>query len=697
MFRSAALLTALIGSTLGAAHAQAAPDCALPAGPLPTLTHAVFVLDTSGSMRGLGDGRADIFGRVTAAINTYVRATRPDHVDLLTFDSGVRTRQEFDAPAGTARWNTALAALRADGTNTHLYRSLHAALSPLGTDLGAGGTVGTSLTTVFVLTDGIDNDPQPEFTPEQALAAFRGRGPLDRLHYVALGTDIPPAARRALIASSYADGQTLPVNTVPDLIRTGHAGGLITVANPARVRVPFADTQPLGLGISPSSRLVRLRSPAAQAGIIGLDVPGTLPYGAPALLCAAPVAQPGTVAPRPVRVLLRLNVPGALGLRLLNPGADRALAAGEEVVLRYAAPAGQRVDGLRLLNLPAGLRGEIWHQPGSRSVAVRLTNTGLTVGSSVTPTLLLPGGQAMTLPAVQGGPGGRVPDARPIALPTAGTGRPAPEGQPGLAPWLRWLLATVTALLVLAGIFAALRMRRRAATRPRARPAAMPAPAVFADVPSVEGIEYSEDRLLFLVGKHGAVTGVSTPLDGPFDVGHLARVPHLSGLRFEQHLSGLRCEQIPADLEVSQGARLLRGGDIVRPGTLLGVAVARPARAPTLPLGSLSGLGLPLTLRTQGRALHAAGPYGEHAVTLPPGITDLGDALDAPVVRGLRLAVTGNTVLLAELPDALGLRRPGEGESITPGTALSGPLTLDLPDGHAEGESGGSSGGAAPR
>ncbi|THF85824.1 VWA domain-containing protein [Deinococcus sp. KSM4-11] len=663
MSRPAALLTALIGSTLTVA--QAAPECTLPVGPLPTRTRAVFVLDTSGSMRGLGDGKANIFGRVTAAINTYVRATRPDHVELLTFDSGVRSRQDFGAPAGTARWNAALAALHADGTNTHLYRSLHAALSPLGAE-------GTYLTTVFVLTDGIDNDPQQAFTPEQALAAFGGRGPLDRLHYVALGTDIPPAARRALIASTYADGQTMPVNTVPDLIRIGHGGGLITVTDAAHVRVPFADTQTLSVGTDPSSRRVQLGFPAAQAGLVGLTVPGALPYGAPALLCAAPVALNGAVAPRPVRVLVRLNLPGALGLHLLNPGADRRLAAGEDVVLRYHAPGGLHLDGLKLLDLPAGLRGEIEHQPDSRDVAVKLTNTGLTAGTTARPMLLLPGGMAMTLPTVQGDAGGRVPDA----LPTATLHRTTAP-LPSLPRWLAWLLLGV---LVLAGGFAALRWRRRSASRPRAKTGVSPAPVAFADVPSVEGIEYSEDRLLALVGVNGDVTGVSTPLDGPFDVGHLARVPHLSGLRFEQHRHGLRSVQIPDDLEVSQGARLLRSGDIVRPGTLLGVAVARPARAPTVPLGSLSGLGLPLTLRAQGHTLHAAGPYGEHAVTLHPGITDLGDALEAPAVRGLRLAVTGSSVLLAELPASLGLRRPGEAESITPGTALSSLLTLDLPD-----------------
>ncbi|MFC6662230.1 vWA domain-containing protein [Deinococcus multiflagellatus] len=180
----------------------------------------MFVLDTSGSMRGIGDGQADIFERVKASIGAYVRGQRPDRVELLTFDSGLRSRRSFTQPAGTAAWNTALANLKADGKNTYLYRSLQGALAPLS---AAGGDV----TQVFVLTDGIDNDTREAgrtVTPEAALAAFRDRGPLDRLTYVALGTDIPPEAQAALQRSTYASGLTVPVGQVPDLTGAGLEG-----------------------------------------------------------------------------------------------------------------------------------------------------------------------------------------------------------------------------------------------------------------------------------------------------------------------------------------------------------------------------------------------------------------------------------------------------------------------------------------
>ncbi|WP_051935334.1 VWA domain-containing protein [Deinococcus sp. YIM 77859] len=146
-------------------RAPAAPACTLPSGALPSRTRAVFVLDTSGSMRGIGDGRADIFERVKGAINAYVRSERPDRVELFTFDSGLRARRSYVLPRDHARWNRDLAALRADGQNTYLYRSLAQALAPLAaSELYA--------TTVFVLTDGIDNDPDPDQTAARALGPF---------------------------------------------------------------------------------------------------------------------------------------------------------------------------------------------------------------------------------------------------------------------------------------------------------------------------------------------------------------------------------------------------------------------------------------------------------------------------------------------------------------------------------------------
>ncbi|MCD0162875.1 VWA domain-containing protein, partial [Deinococcus sp. 6YEL10] len=184
--------------------APAQPVCALPDGPLPTRTRAVIVLDTSGSMRGLGDGRADIFEQVKASVARYVQVRTPDDLTLITFDGGLRTRRTFSDPARNPNWTAALTATRADGNNTYLYRSLRAALTPLTRQPD-------TLTTVFVLTDGIDNDSAaPAGAAQAALDAFTARGPLDRLHYVALGTDIPAAARAALEGSDYASGLTLP-------------------------------------------------------------------------------------------------------------------------------------------------------------------------------------------------------------------------------------------------------------------------------------------------------------------------------------------------------------------------------------------------------------------------------------------------------------------------------------------------------
>ncbi|MFC5850125.1 VWA domain-containing protein, partial [Deinococcus petrolearius] len=220
----------------------------------------------------------------------------------------------------------------------------------------------------------------------------------------------------------------------------------------------------------------------------------------------------------------------------------------------------------------------------------------------------------------------------------------------------------------------------RAPAPPRAP--AGPAPHSFAAgaVPTVEGLTYKEDRTLALVMAGGELSSVPTPLGGPFDVGLLSRVPHLSGVRAEQHRDGLRLLHVPADLEVRQGARLLRPGDVVRPGTLLGVAMAGASRAPHPPLGSLVGLGLPLTLRADGTTVQVAGPYATHALSLPSGITDLGGAFGAPALRGLKVSVTGGRALLADLPAGLTLSRPGDPQPLRSGTYLPAEAELGWSD-----------------
>ncbi|CAM4301714.1 vWA domain-containing protein [Deinococcus marmoris] len=733
------LLALSLSTVVTAATAGATPNppppappaaCALTDGPLPTRTRAVFVLDTSGSMRGIGDGRADIFGRVRAEINRYVRQARPDRVELLTFDAGLRTRRGFDRPAGTPEWNTALRRLKADGSNTYLYRSLRAALEPL-----TGGE--QYVTTVFVLTDGIDNDSLRPFTAAQALAAFAERGPFDRLHYLALGTRIPADARRALTASDYASGRTVPLEQVPRLGGPGLGSGLRRVTSLAAVRVPFEDGTRVRLS-APGSLGLTLAPDVVRGGKVRLSARGNVPYGAAALLCADAPSVPGSVAARPQQVLLRLDTTAPV--TLLNPGADRELARGEETVLRYRAVSGVRLDDLTVGDLPPGLSAVVSRIPGSREFAVRLINTDLTAGQAVTPLLTLSGNAEVTLPAVMGRAGGRAPyAAAPVSSRTSPqpsqTTRPTQPTPPpqnqrnrdqqeragnwaALIGGLEWLRALV--LLALAGGAALWLLARRrgraggvwqplggsmpgksaagqvarggsalrgsaAVASARLRPVLRPQAAPQNEPPAVEGIEYSGGRVLALVAAGGEITPVPIPLGGPFDLGQLASVPHLSGLRAEQHRDGLKILRVPADLEVSQGARLIEAGDVVRPGTLLGVAVGRAGRAPQHPLGALAGLGQPLTLHQeavhQGAAsIRAAGPYGQHSVKLPPGPSDLGTAFGAPALEGLMITLSGPNILLVEVPVGLRLRRSGETAPLRPGSYLPELTLVDLPD-----------------
>ncbi|WP_231557339.1 hypothetical protein [Deinococcus sp. YIM 77859] len=228
-------------------------------------------------------------------------------------------------------------------------------------------------------------------------------------------------------------------------------------------------------------------------------------------------------------MLLRLKVGSAPRLGWLNPGADRTLAPGETVTLRY------RLEGdadLGTLRLPAGLTGEWQHLPGGREVALRLTNTALVDGQRVTPALVGPAGHLLRLPPVTGG---ALSAPRPLAL---------------LGALLGLLAAALLFVLFL--------------RRPRARSA--PAPVFAAPPPQVRGLRYGEDRTLALLSADGTATPVPIPLGSPFDLGQLARVPHLSGLRFQQDRLGLRLLRLPPDLEIHAEGRSLGEGEVLAPG-----------------------------------------------------------------------------------------------------------------------------------
>ena len=460
------------------------------------------------------------------------------------------------------------------------------------------------------------------------------------------------------------------------------------------------------------------------------------------LLCLAGGAAPAALAAPPENPLTRASLEAAgaaasLGPAAplwLNPGADLHLRPGESVTLRYALPPALRQEDLAQsgfsVSAAEGLAAELLHLRGSGGAAIRLTNTGLPEGAEVRAAWLLPGGQSFSLPAVTGAagstegqvlpwsgrpvPGSTAPNSvNPDSTPPGGAGRPAPAGRSsawGTALW--WLLT----LGLLAGVLAygwrqyrrqqggalaegtrqgsLVERARQASLVERARQAAPKrhvtvaqaqpvrppdaASAFAAQPPAIEGLEYAQDGILCLFSPDGRMGVVNVPASGAFDVGQVARVPHLSGLRLEKHRAGLQLLRVPADLEVSQGTRLLTPGDVVRPGTLLGVQMAESAHARTPPLGELSGLGLPLTLSADGQRLKVVGRYAEHHLGLPAGVTDLGDTCKAPSLRGLRLTLLGGRILIADIPPRLSLYRPrvrGEGsahgaEPLRPGTFL---------------------------
>ncbi|MHA0034771.1 hypothetical protein ACXXDK_07545 [Deinococcus sp. PESE-38] len=148
----------------------------------------------------------------------------------------------------------------------------------------------------------------------------------------------------------------------------------------------------------------------------------------------------------------------------------------------------------------------------------------------------------------------------------------------------------------------------------------------------------------------------------------MSRAADLRGLRAEQVTGGLELIQIPDDLLVAQNTHLLASGDLVVPGTLL--SVIPTAAGVRSSLGSLTGLGRPLMLRANGAQLEITGPYGDHLLSLTPGILDLGETLEAPALRGLKLSTRGYHIMLTDLPQGVTLTNAADQTPIRAGMYL---------------------------
>jgi von Willebrand factor type A domain len=380
-------------------------DCALPISPPPSQARVVFLLDTSGSMEGRGNSVANIFPRIKGAMLRGMRAnTAPGSVELLTFDQGPRRRLSFAWPTERGSFERTVNTLTAPGANTWLYSSMQALFSSLGSQPQAA-------TTVYVITDGLDNNPSRAATLDTALAAFNTvRGPLDKLYYVGLGQKIPAEIQNRFAQTTFARTISLPAGKAPDLTSVALSPGVVTVGTDGSF--PFQHPGEAALTLESGSiggAAVEIRNPSAPGQRVSLGIKGTVPAGSVGYMCAriGGVRQnvllrfvadtpPLNAAPAPVDVLGTLL--------LLNPQAERTLKRGQSTVLEYQAVRGPVTVEVAEVppELAATLPDQIVSLLEGEKVTLRVTDKGLSEGQQAAPTLRLNDAQVYPVPRVTG-------------------------------------------------------------------------------------------------------------------------------------------------------------------------------------------------------------------------------------------------------------------------------------------------------
>lgn len=404
--RRAALAGLLLVSSWPPAAAQSAEQtCTLPVSPPPDQTRVVFLLDTSGSMVGQGDSVADIFAAVQGAILRGMRATTaPGTVEIDTFDRGPRQRASFVWPAERAEFERTVNGLEANGANTWLYRSMQALFGRLSPRAQVA-------TTVYVVTDGRDNDPGGA-TIQSALDAFDlSRGPFDKLYYVALGTAVPQSVKQAFARTTFAQAIELPVGQAPDFTAVTLTPGLVTVGPTGSFpyRRPAGTTLELESGRI-GDAAVTIRNPRGAGERVDLNIQGTVPAGSVGYMCAQlPDARQNVLLrfdqDTPRRPGSAALLPPTLGgLVLLNPTLDRVLSRGEQAVLHYRAVGGPVT--VEVATEPPELGARLPDQTVSllegERVDLTVTDRSLVGGQEAAPTLRLNDRTPMRVPSFVG-------------------------------------------------------------------------------------------------------------------------------------------------------------------------------------------------------------------------------------------------------------------------------------------------------
>ncbi|MCX7784304.1 MAG: VWA domain-containing protein [Meiothermus sp.] len=624
--------------------------------PSPAFFRYSFLVDTSASMVGRGDGRAVIFPQLQEKLLDFVRAIRGRaEVWVTPFNQGAAPTARFRLPEERQGLESYISGLEANGANTWLYRNLQNILTELPSNPAVGNVV-------YVLTDGIDNDRQRPNLSQVLQAYAPKRGLHDFLYYVGLGQAVPEDIQAAFASFPLACAISAAVGVVPTFAHARVSPGLMDLGN--FKLEPGARSVQLGIRfLGPSAPLTLLyRDETLEQAGGRLEIEPTAlvleqaqlsfrlsqtsslldgNYGGYLVL----FGPPGTVVtPAAIPVRFAFN-PGALYRLVLQEGSDGVPGPGHKSVFQY------RLEGnewarepitVDLQNLPQGLQvrfngkaGPVRLRPG-QPITVELLNLGIGDGrglEQVDWNIVTPAGARIELP-------------KPPLL------RPSAQGR-----WLGWLLAALLPLALGGGW---LWQRQRPRRRKRNPTSTTEFPSPYASL--------------------------VTPMDGPrqlelkegqlVDLGLLWANPLLRGLLLMGSSNGAQIEELPegvtlltqeplevgAILPFAQAVRLYSEEGLIGSFVVINPRQATPVR--------------------WGTATFA--PSSSRPVSFDLGgldVMDLGKKLNLPVLLGMGLILSKGGLRLLQLPQ--GIRaRTSEG-LLEAGSRIAFEQTVQLEDAEA--------------
>ncbi|WP_241768768.1 vWA domain-containing protein [Meiothermus taiwanensis] len=363
----------------------------------------VFLVDTSGSMMGLGDGKAIIFPKVQAELVRFLRTLPASEVVFVPFHQGPQGERRFRLPDELKQAVAYVQNLKADGQNTWIYRTLMSTLRSTPPREGVA-------TIYYIFTDGVDNDRQGPFRMTDVVQTLRlQQGPYDWVYYIALGASVPEEVRRGLGSLPRTRVQQAGVGEVPTLGAytfkpTALQLGNLMQSPEARVEVALeaqGQPRPLRLALDDANlqkqgAFLEVSPNRLEAGnhtlTFRLRGQGLREGEYTAWLCLE-AAEGTLVRPEAVPLRFAYHPPAAYTLRPENTPERLDLRPGESATLQYRLEGNAWAREPLSLNLEApkgleatlnGQEGPVGLKPGER-LEVRLTNQGLAPGQSVQP------------------------------------------------------------------------------------------------------------------------------------------------------------------------------------------------------------------------------------------------------------------------------------------------------------------------